>query len=489
MVLRPRRRALRPLVVSTVLVLLAGCGVAVRDGAQRVTEGDDIVATGTPVEPTTEAQTTPSTLPPVDLTVQGAEDNRLNEVATTAIADLEVWWAEEYPKVFGGPYEPLTGGLFAYDRSTDPTTVPCVGTDIEAAMFNAFYCGDADIVAWDQEELLPDFAERFGEFTIAVVLAHEWGHVIQAPRRADMEGATITLELQADCYAGAWVRHAAEADEPYFEVDAHTLDGALSGVLSLKDAPGSSSDAPNAHGSGFDRVSAFQDGYLNGVATCADYSDETLRPYQFPFNDEADYANEGNMDLESIKTEAAESLEAFWTDTFPEIADGKAWPGLQSDEFQQDSPLDCRGEPVKGYRLFLCWPDRYVGFSTEAATEAYEHGDFAVATLLATQYGLAVQLALGDDLTGDPVTATLRGDCYAGAWGAGLISTEGQEVPESWRLILSPGDLDEGIAVLLAFRTESDRARQGPGFDRVTAFRKGVVDGAEVCHTLEAGGT
>ena len=53
-------------------------------------------------------------------------------------------------------------------------------------------------------------------------------------------------------------------------------------------------------------------------------------------------------------------------------------------------------------------------------------------------------------------------------------------------LAVSPGDLDEGVAVLLSFRTESDRDRQGPGFVRVKAFRAGVIRGPEVCADIEA---
>src|SRR5699024_10260194 len=139
--------------------------------------------------------------------------------------------------------------------------IPCIGDDISIARFNAFYCGSADVVAWDQEELLPYFAENYGEFAVAVVLAHEWGHVIQSPDRSRLEASSITEELQADCYAGAWVRHVRDADETHFSVDNTTLDESVAAIIELRDQPGSTPDAPDAHGSGFDRVSAFQDGY------------------------------------------------------------------------------------------------------------------------------------------------------------------------------------------------------------------------------------
>lgn len=51
--------------------------------------------------------------------------------------------------------------------------------------------------------------------------------------------------------------------------------------------------------------------------------------------------------------------------------------------------------------------------------------------------------------------------------------------------MLSPGDLDEGVAVLLSFRSDADRKRQGPGFDRV-AYRRGVLKGADACTDIKA---
>src|SRR5690606_11787693 len=108
-----------------------------------------------------------------------------------------------------------------------------------------------DAVAWDQEFLIPSLEQEFGSFTIAVVVAHEWGHAIQA--RARIDEPTIVTELQADCFAGAWIRHV-QFDRPSrFAVSTEDLDLALAGFLALKDAPGALATDANAHGSGFDR--------------------------------------------------------------------------------------------------------------------------------------------------------------------------------------------------------------------------------------------
>lgn len=65
--------------------------------------------------------------------------------------------------------------------------------------------------------------------------------------------------------------------------------------------------------------------------------------------------------------------------------------------------------------------DDYVGWDNiEAMPEAYRQGgDYAVAKLLATQYGLAALTRLGDQ--SDEKASTLRGDCLAGGYTASVI--------------------------------------------------------------------
>jgi predicted metalloprotease len=487
--LRPRLASL----VAVVLVLgfLASCGVKARTTG--VASGGDI--NGAKIDDTTSTTVAKTLEPPVELPVKGDDGNALNLTATTAIADLQEWWKTEYPILRPGEtYTPLTGGLYAYDSQTDPQTIPCPVETIKQAMFNAYYCPPSDAVAWDQEELMPQLADSFGEFTVAVVLAHEWGHVIQSPGRADIDQASVVMELQADCFAGAWVAHVRNDNPTHFNVDTKSLDMALAGILSLRDQPGTSANDAGAHGSGFDRVSAFQDGYDDGVKECGTYTNQTVKPYTFTFcpdgslnceaaqtNGEMPFADQAGGTGTGIVSASFDALEAWWGDTYPELSGGKPWNPLEKPvAFEPGDPPTCNGAPVEGYRLFYCSPDRYVGYSEPELRQAYQaNGDFAAAALLATQYGLAAEIELGDDVSGDPVTATLRGDCFAGAWGAALIPQPGED--SKYDLTLSPGDLDEGVRVLLSFRTDSDRERQGPGFDRVRAFRVGVTKGAKAC--------
>ena len=106
-------------------------------------------------------------------------------------------------------------------------------------------------------------------------------------------------------------------------------------------------------------------------------------------------------------------------------------------------------------------------------------GDFAVSTLIASQYGLAVESRLQADPT-DPKEQNLLGDCLSGSWAASVFNGDR---PESSSLSLSPGDLDETAQALLAFSsTESTSdSGQGTGFERVQAFRKGILGGVKAC--------
>ena len=471
-------------ITVAVALLAAGCGVEVGNGGATVKGTGDVIGSATPASTTTPATTTTAP-PPTDIDVEGLVPSEENDTAINAIADLQRWWKTEFPKVYDDPYEPVAGGFFALDSNTDPSGVPCSPPSIEDVLYNAYYCPDDDAVAWDQEGLMPDLAEQYGPFTVAVVLAHEWGHAIQ--ERASVREPTVVTELQADCFAGAWSKHVADGEDTRFSVTTEDLDRALAGILSLRDAPGQLSDDPNAHGSGFDRVGAFQEGFEDGSLRCAEYNTGDPKPFQFQFNDDSDVASGGDMPLDDvsadeqgINTAAFDSLDAFWKLTFPEISGGEAWKPLNDPvAFSSSDPPSCNGEVVKDYLLFLCVPDRYIAFDNESTIpDVYkEGGDFAVAALYATQYGLEVQQQLGD-ATSDEVTATLRGDCYAGAWSAALLPPEPFEEEG---LVLSPGDLDEAVGVMLSFRSEADRDRQGPGFGRVSAFRRGVLKGAESC--------
>jgi hypothetical protein len=115
-------------------------------------------------------------------------------------------------------------------------------------------------VAYDIEGLFPEQYNDFGNFAVAMILAHEWGHAIQERayglERAQAAGIpSIVLETQADCFAGTWARRVNDKKSKTLIPEPGDLDAALSGLLSVADQVGQEASAEGAHGSAFDRIS------------------------------------------------------------------------------------------------------------------------------------------------------------------------------------------------------------------------------------------
>lgn len=174
-------------------------------------------------------------------------------------ASLEVYWAETLPEVFGVPFTPPS--RYVYYRPEQAPGPRC-GPE-QAPARNAFYCPVGDFIAWDETGLLIPYYVRSGDFAAAFVLAHEYGHVVQA-RLPERERLGVLTELQADCFAGAWARAVQEQGA----LESGDLDEATLAVFAARDVPGTPFTDPRAHGSGFERTRAFSDGYEAGPRRC-----------------------------------------------------------------------------------------------------------------------------------------------------------------------------------------------------------------------------
>jgi predicted metalloprotease len=171
---------------------------------------------------------------------------------------LEQFWRATLPRL-GGTYRPLSG--YTYYRSDQGGGPRCGGEPAPAK--NAFYCPAGDFIAWDESGLMIPYYVQGGDFAASFVLAHEFGHAMQArlPRK---EQAGVLRELQADCFAGAWARWVSDRGL----LDAGDLDEATLAVFIARDVPGTPWTDPQAHGSGFQRTRAFGDGFEASVKDC-----------------------------------------------------------------------------------------------------------------------------------------------------------------------------------------------------------------------------
>jgi predicted metalloprotease len=175
------------------------------------------------------------------------------------IRSLQDYWSQALPSSFGATYSGPS--RYVYYRSDGAPGPTCGGQP--APPKNAFYCPTGDFLAWDETGLMIPYYVSDGDFAAAFVLAHEFGHAMQARLPAQQQLGVVT-ELQADCFAGTWSRHVQDQGL----LSAGDLDEATFAVFSARDVPGTAFTDPGAHGTGFERTRAFTDGYEGGPTAC-----------------------------------------------------------------------------------------------------------------------------------------------------------------------------------------------------------------------------
>jgi predicted metalloprotease len=139
----------------------------------------------------------------------GADANESVDCAVVAdIESIEDYWG----RVLGGRYEPTDTVFFNGSVQTS-----CGGATSGSG---PFYCPADRLVYIDLsffDQLQSQFGAEGGLFVNAYVIAHEYAHHVQnllgtnqqvTPGETGPLSGTVRLELQADCYAGAWANHA-----------------------------------------------------------------------------------------------------------------------------------------------------------------------------------------------------------------------------------------------------------------------------------------
>lgn len=393
-------------------------------------------------------------------------------VADQAVVDVTAFWEQTYPDVYGTEFEQVAG-FYPYGPGTAQPPCGSPPPQYEMIADNAFYCPGDDIIAWDEHALMPWLDEQFGSFTVAIVIAHEFGHAVQD--RVGTFDRTVDLELQADCFAGAWTGRVADGDAQGFDPEDVNLDMTVAGMLAIRDVPGTSADDEFAHGSGFDRVAAFQDGYDNGAAKCAEYAD----PNEDRLTAEIEFRTtetDGNFPLEDAEAPDGEGLltllEKDLNDFYGRLLTDLGTEFTPVDDLVLVDPasgsVDCGGESLSGseldYAAFYCQDENVVVLDGTGLVNVLndEIGDFAVASEVARLWAIAAQSQLG---VVDAEHAALQADCLTGRWAAWTFPTEEDGGAESEYLAMSAGDLDEGIQAFLAYGT-------GIGDDGNTVFER-----------------
>jgi predicted metalloprotease len=128
------------------------------------------------------------------------------------VNSIQAYWTDEL-KAEGASYRPAQTVLYSDGVNT--------GCGAATSAVGPFYCPPDETVYIDLgffDELQSRFGAEGGPLAEADVVAHEYGHHIQdlegildssGSGATGAQGKSVRTELQADCFAGVWVNHAA----------------------------------------------------------------------------------------------------------------------------------------------------------------------------------------------------------------------------------------------------------------------------------------
>ena len=435
-------------------------------------------------------------VPASALPIVGDGGTSFDQETRNALTDIQQFWALAYPSISGGEaLKPLSGGVYSVETGKPNSENKCMAEQPTAADNNAFYCQLDDTFAYDRVGLVKVIADQLGENFVPLVFAHEFGHLIQ--ERTDLfDRSSILLESQADCASGAFM--AAEAGvssikltNKHFNVDPKGLDKILLGMILLRDRSPHDVSKTGSHGNGFDRLSAFSDGFNGGVTKCYS-SDWTSRQFtERDYSTTQDQQNGGNLPFDQIASTTSgliPDLNRFWTGAFKSI--NKTFNPVKV----KAGAAPCAGDT--GTKFAYCPSDNTVYYDSDTAKAVYysvpvialdqsnkvtieqnSAGDYALGAVFAYAWGFAVRSQVG--LSIDDTAAMLGAACYTGAYSENIniVPTKTSE------FTLSPQDMDEASVAILRDvpLNQLFGARNTTGFQRIDSFKKGYFGTLTAC--------
>ncbi|MBT1668864.1 neutral zinc metallopeptidase [Curtobacterium flaccumfaciens pv. flaccumfaciens] len=199
-----------------------------------------------------------------------------------AAESLDAYWTSE-ARSLGISY--TSPEFFLFQDSTDTSCGQA------SAATGPFYCPPDRAIFLDTafyDDLQSQYGSSGGPLAQMYVVAHEWGHHVQQLQgsfaNTDHSGTgassgSVRVELQADCYAGAWVGDAATTKdangETFFEpITRSQITDALSAASAVGDdsiqerATGRVDPDSFTHGSSEQRQRWFLRGYQQGATSC-----------------------------------------------------------------------------------------------------------------------------------------------------------------------------------------------------------------------------
>jgi predicted metalloprotease len=211
-----------------------------------------------------------------------------NDESCALLADvnsIQAFWAKELPQQTGVRYTTAQAVFFSGQTSS--------GCGTASASVGPFYCPNDKQVYLDRtffrDMLQGQLGAEGGPFSEAYVLAHEYGHHVQdllgtmskVRTQQGPQSDSVRLELQADCYAGIWTKHATEAPDaggqPYIlDLTQDDINRALDAARAVgddriqKETSGRVDPDQWTHGSAAERMRWFSIGMRKGSLQACD---------------------------------------------------------------------------------------------------------------------------------------------------------------------------------------------------------------------------
>jgi predicted metalloprotease len=231
-----------------------------------------------------------SLTPAADQQTQGTQGSsescstELEQVLCGAVNDVSEYWITEMPVAFNRDYQEAPTVFFS-----DVTNTGCGQA---SAQTGPFYCPLDGKVYFDLN-FLTQLQETFGangDLAAQYIVAHEYGHHVQnvvgineqmrQAQEADPSRAnqySVALELQADCFAGAWadsVRDRGQFDNPQEVEEALNAAAAVGDDRIQQKTQGRVDPESFTHGTSAQRVEWFQRGFTTGdPKQCSTFSE------------------------------------------------------------------------------------------------------------------------------------------------------------------------------------------------------------------------
>ncbi|MDH6194412.1 putative metalloprotease [Mycobacterium frederiksbergense] len=413
--------------------------------------------------------------------VTNTDGGEIDNLAASAVSDIEEFWSNAYSGVFDGEFQPVRA-LISWDSESFDRQFCDMDT---YALINAAFCKPDRTIGWDRSVLMPRLRQRNGDMGAVMVLAHEYGHAIQQQAGLVRRGTpTLMAEQQADCLAGTYMRWVAEGNSPRFTLStADGLNNLLAAVIAFRDPLLSEAQAQlgiNEHGSAFERISAFQFGFTDGPTACAaiDVKEINQRrgelPVLLPEN------QSGDLDItERWVRSMVDALNTVFKPANP--------PKLN---FRPDAAKDCpsaRPSPPASYcpdtNTIVVDMDELQMLATppdEFDVDGLAGGDNNAYSVLISRYMLALQHARG--LVLDNAGAALRTACLTGVATAKMINPVA--LPNGDTILLTAGDVDEAVSGILTnglVASDVNGESVPSGFARIDAFRVGILGDEDRC--------